>query len=37
VLWVEEIPTLGSGKADYPAVKRMAENALRETDAKKPA
>lgn len=35
VLSVEEIPTLGSGKADYPAVKRMAENALRETDAGK--
>ncbi|WP_448189750.1 AMP-binding protein [Azospirillum sp. sgz301742] len=35
VLWVEEIPTLGSGKADYPAVRRMAENALRETDARK--
>lgn len=28
VLWVEDIPTLGSGKADYPAVRRMAENAL---------
>ncbi|HYG85246.1 MAG TPA: AMP-binding protein [Azospirillum sp.] len=37
VLWVEAIPTMGSGKADYPAVKRMAENALRETGAKKPA
>ena len=35
VLWVEAIPTLGSGKADYPAVKRMAENALRETGARK--
>ncbi|HYG85465.1 MAG TPA: AMP-binding protein [Azospirillum sp.] len=35
VLWVEEIPTLGSGKTDYPAVKRMAENALRETGARK--
>ncbi|NYZ14075.1 AMP-binding protein [Azospirillum sp. RWY-5-1] len=28
VLWVDSIPTLGSGKADYPAVRRMAENAL---------
>ncbi|WP_109121211.1 AMP-binding protein [Azospirillum sp. TSO22-1] len=37
VLWVEAIPTMGSGKADYPAVKRMAENALKETGAKKPA
>ncbi|WP_431857870.1 AMP-binding protein [Azospirillum sp.] len=37
VLWVEAIPTMGSGKADYPAVKRMAENALSDTGAKKPA
>jgi acyl-[acyl-carrier-protein]-phospholipid O-acyltransferase/long-chain-fatty-acid--[acyl-carrier-protein] ligase len=35
VLWVEEIPTMGTGKADYPAVRRMAENALRETGARK--
>ena len=35
VLWVEEIPTLGSGKTDYPAVRGMAENALRETGARK--
>jgi len=35
VLWVEEIPTLGSGKADYAAVKRMAENALSDTGARR--
>ncbi|WP_448208462.1 AMP-binding protein [Azospirillum sp. sgz302134] len=37
VLWVETIPTLGSGKADYPAVKRMAESALADTGVKKAA
>ncbi|MCW2239058.1 AMP-binding protein [Azospirillum canadense] len=34
VLWVETIPTLGSGKVDYPTVRRMAENALREAGAR---
>lgn len=37
VLWVEEIPTLGTGKANYPAVLRMAQNALSETGARKVA
>ncbi len=35
ILSVEEIPTLGTGKADHPAVKRMAENALSETSVRK--